>query len=192
MSCGPIIVIQNQGSVTRTVMEQNPVVTQNNGSTLVVQRASFPVVTQQNATIQRPIVQTQLLTDITVGPQGPQGEPGEGASFTVTAGQNLNSPIVVAIDAGVAHPADPTNVSDMSSQLAVTTQSVVSGAPVVVITAGQMTEPMWTWSPGRIYLALTGGALTQTPDPVIGAILEVGRAISATTIEFGIQTAILR
>jgi hypothetical protein len=189
--CGPVIVVQDNGSVTRTVVQSSPVVTQNTGSVVVVQRTSSPVLTTETQTIAQPIVQTQIIKDITVGPQGPPGESGS-STFPVTAGENLTYPIIVAIDNGVCHAADPTNTTDMSSQLAVTTQSAMSGATIEVAVTYSMTEPMWSWTPGRVYLALSGGQITQTPDPTIGAILEVGRAVSATTIEFNVQTAILR
>jgi hypothetical protein len=128
-------------------------------------------------------------------PQGPQGVPGPAggdAAYNVTAGASMTYPVVVAIDGSVAHPADPTNDADMASEIAITTQASILGASVNVNAIWQHTEPAWSWVPGRVYLSLTPGQLTQTPDPSVGAILEVGRVISPTTIAFNVQTAILR
>lgn len=124
------------------------------------------------------------------GDRGAQGAAG-GATFVVVAGADLTYPIIVSIVDGVAHAADPTSATDMTSQLAVTTQAAATGTPITVATQFELTEGAWNWLPGRIYLAAAGGGLTQTP-PVAGALLEVGRAVSSNTIQFGIQTAILR
>jgi len=125
------------------------------------------------------------------GPQGPQGLPGGNNYFNAVALTDLNYPAVVAVDNGVAHYADPTNNADMVSLLAVTTQAAAASAQIILASVWAHTEPMWNWVPGRIYLALTGGGLTQNPGDA-GAILEVGRALSPTTVEFSIQPAILR
>lgn len=184
-----IVVVTNTGSVVQSILSQNPVVVQNTGSTIVVNTQRTPVQTTVNQTLSQTVTKSQVVEALTVGPQGPPGA--SDVTFTVTAGTTLSYPIVVAIDNGLAHPADPTNTSDMTSQLAITTQAASVGTPVLVATSISMTEPLWSWSPGRVYLALSGGQITQTP-PSTGALLEVGRAVSATTIEFNIQTAILR
>lgn len=132
----------------------------------------------------------QLIMAGFKGDRGAQGAAG-GATFVVVAGSDLTYPIIVAIVDGIAHAADPTSTTDMTSQLAVTTQAASHGAPITVGTQCEITEGAWSWSPGRIYLASGGGSLTQTP-PATGALLEVGRAVSSTTILFGIQPAILR
>lgn len=127
-------------------------------------------------------------------PQGPQGIPGPAGgdpAYSVVAGVDMTYPVVVAVNGGVANPADPTSASDMTSDLALTTQASVLGGAVTVNAIWQHTEPLWNWLPGRVYLALTGGQLTQTL-AATGAVLEVGRAISPTTIAFDIQPAILR
>jgi hypothetical protein len=137
-------------------------------------------------------VKTQSPTAVNIpGIQGPPGSPGD-LTFTVTAGENLGWPTVVAIDAGVAHAADPNAVEDMVLQLAVTTQAAAVGTPIIVATQFSVTESGWSWVPGRIYLSTVGGGITQTVPNDTSAILEVGRAISTTTIEFNVQTALLR
>lgn len=126
------------------------------------------------------------------GPAGTPGQPGDSTAFNVIAGVDLTWPIVVAVDNGIAHPADPTSDDDMISQLALTTRAATAGSTVTVNTTWQHSELAWNWAPGRIYLGLAGGALANAPDPSVGAILEVGRVVNPTTIQFGIQPATLR
>lgn len=129
-----------------------------------------------------------------VGLAGPQGIPGPAsgpATFTATAATNLTYPCVVAVVNGQAHYADPTSTDDMTSQLAITTQAALAGSPVVCASALTLTEPAWNWTPGRIYLSSAPGQLTQSVGDT-GAVLEVGRATSPTTVDFAIQTAVLR
>jgi hypothetical protein len=171
------------GSTQRVTLDRRTVAAiANNRPTTVVRPSVTPVDVTQRDTVVR--------TGNAMGVQGPQG-PAGGATFEVVAGENLTYPVIVAIVDGVAHVADPASVTDMTSQLAVTTQAAADGAPIVVATQYEITEGAWSWVQGRVYLALTGGGLTQTP-AATGAILEVGRAVDATTIQFGIQPAILR
>ena len=114
------------------------------------------------------------------------------ATLTATALTDLTYPCVVSLDgAGNAYTPDLTNAADVSRIVGVTSHAAAAGAPVRVVTSRDFTESAWNWSPGRIYCALTGGALTQTA-PATGAVVEVARVITPTTIRVGIQPAILR
>lgn len=168
------------------------------GTTLVVRVAAQPVVTFHRDA--RPIIATQATNRAQMvrvgfagaqGIPGPMGPTGTSTPITAIAATALTYPCIVAIVNGVAHYADPTSPTDMSSQLAVTSQAAAAGAAVACATQLTITEPAWAWQPGRIYLALEPGQLTQSLGAT-GAVLEVGRAVSPTTIEFNIQTAILR
>lgn len=113
-------------------------------------------------------------------------------TLTATALVDLTYPRVVSLDgAGNAYYPDLTNPDDVSRIVGVTAHAAATGAPVQIVTSRDFTEPAWSWSPGRIYCALTGGALTQSV-PLTGAIVEVARVVSPTTIRVGIQPAILR
>lgn len=112
--------------------------------------------------------------------------------ITANALTALTYPNVVALDgAGNAYYPDLTNPADVSRIVGVTTNAAAMGAPVGIVTSKTFTESAWGWSPGRIYCAVTGGALTQTA-PATGAVVEVARVITPTTIRVGIQPAILR
>lgn len=113
-------------------------------------------------------------------------------TLTATALTDLTYPRVVSLDgAGNAYYPDLTNRDDVSRIVGVTLHAAAAGAPVQIVTSRDFTESAWSWSPGRIYCALTGGALTQTA-PATGAVIEVARVVSPTTIRVGIQPAILR
>lgn len=161
---------------------------------VVMQQAVAPMVVRNERAFAVAFGQLRRTSVVRQGFAGPQGIPGPaGAAATINAiaASNMTYPTVVAIVNGVAHPADPTNTADMVSQLAVTTQAAVAGANVVCAAQTSITETAWNWAPGRIYLSTAGGGLTQSPGAT-GAILEVGRAVTPTTIDFDIQTAILR
>jgi len=113
-------------------------------------------------------------------------------TLTVTALTDLTYPRVVSLDgAGNAYYPDLTSPADVSRIVGVTAHAAAAGAPVQIVTSRDFTEPAWSWLPGRIYCALTGGALTQSA-PATGAIVEVARVVSPTTIRVGIQPATLR
>jgi hypothetical protein len=112
--------------------------------------------------------------------------------LTAIALTNLTYPMVVAVDgAGNAYYPDLTNPVDVSRIVGVTMNSALAGATVQIVTSRNFTEIAWSWSPGRIYCAVTGGGLTQTA-PTTGAVVEVARVITPTSIRVGIQPAILR
>jgi hypothetical protein len=114
------------------------------------------------------------------------------ANLTATASTDLTYPRVVALDgAGNAYYPDLTVPADVARIVGVTLHAAVAGTPVGIVTSRDFTEPAWSWSPGRIYCALSGGALTQIA-PATGAIVEVARAVTPTTIRVGIQPGILR
>lgn len=163
-------------------------------STPVQVPSTQPVVIRDEAVSPQLVVgndsSPQLVMAGFKGDRGAQGAAG-GATFIAVAGSDLGYPVIVAIVDDIAHAADPTSAADMISKLAVTTQAAASGTPITVAAQYELTEGAWNWSPGRIYLAAVGGGLTQTP-PTTGALLEVGRATSPTTIQFAIQPAILR
>lgn len=114
-----------------------------------------------------------------------------GDTVAAVAGIALDYPRVVAVNAGSAYYPDLTDPSDVARIVGVTTHAAAIGAAIAITTAKTFTESGWAWSPGRLYCALSGGTLTQSV-PATGAVLEVARVISPTTIRVGIQPAILR
>lgn len=107
------------------------------------------------------------------------------------AGVPLDYPRVVAVNNGVAYYPDLTNPNDVTCIVGVTTYAAAAGAAVGITTNQAFTEIGWSWAPGRIFCNISNGTLTQTA-PALGAVIEVARVISPTTIHVGIQPAILR
>lgn len=121
----------------------------------------------------------------------PSASAGTSFSFDSTANGALSAETVVAIDAAGCHNPDLTDAADVQKIIGVTSNAAASGASVTVLTVGTLVEAGWSWSPGPIYCAGSGGALTQTA-PTTGAVVQVATAISATKIQVGIRPAILR
>jgi hypothetical protein len=114
------------------------------------------------------------------------------APITATALTALSYPNVVSVDGmGNAYYPDLSNPVDVERIAGVTLHAAAMGAPVKIVTSRDFYEGAWGWSPGRIYCASTGGALTQTPPTSPSAIVEVARAVSPTTIRVGIQPGII-
>lgn len=182
------LVIASQPSIRVVVMQPDTVLVRDtNSAPQVVQGGDSSI-----AIVERDIPSDVIKTGFP-GPQGRQGDigPPGGAPIQATALVNLTWPVVVTVRNGLAAPADPSSADDMQAQLAITYGAALAGQPVTLITLGQHSETGWNWNPGRVFLAPTGGGLTQTPDPTC-ALLEVGRAIDPKTIDFCIQPAILR
>lgn len=126
------------------------------------------------------------------GAPGPAGAPGSSGAqtFTSTAVGNVQSnSVVCSVSGGVANP-DLTQSAQVAAIVGVAATAANSGGSLTVMTEGQLTEPLWNWTPGPVYCAATGGQLTQT-QPSTGAVAQVAQAISPTTIQVGIEPAIL-
>ena len=190
----PVVVIDQTGE-TPVVVEQPPLVIVADRPQLVVVQGTplQPVVVNDQPRVQPVITPDAKSAVVRMGLAGPQGVPGQNGdlSFTVTAGVDVGYPQVVAIVDGIAHLADPSSVADMSAELAITTQAAAAGNPVTVNTVFSLSEQGWSWQSGRMYLGPAPGQISQSP-ATTGALLEVGRAVNATTINFNIRTPILQ
>jgi hypothetical protein len=195
MQADAAIVVRDDDDAPCVMEEAKPiVVVADRPQVLIVATQACETVMVNDRVEERVLVPWQSPPPIVrMGFAGPQGIPGQAGdlSFTVTAGVNVGYPQVVAIVDGVAHLADPTSVVDMTAELAITTQAAEAGNPVTVNTVFSLTEPGWSWQPGRMYLGPSPGQITQSP-ATTGALLEVGRAVNATTINFNIRTPIMQ
>lgn len=131
------------------------------------------------------------------GPAGPPGPPGSGGGGS---GSAISQSVLAAeaIGGHLAVFAGPSGVSRASSSvvsqalkiLGITSGAVSSGGYADVISAGLITEPSWNWTPGSALFLGLNGALTQTA-PTAGFILQMGVAISATSINLDIKQPII-
>lgn len=105
----------------------------------------------------------------------------------------LTSPVMLSAlrcvttnNLGQAIYADP----DTLGTAAVLGITIDAGTTVQAQYDGMMTDAGWTWVQGLIWCG-ANGVLTQTP-PVTGALVQVARAITATTILVNIENPIIR
>lgn len=189
-----IVIREDDGAPCAVEVVKPIVVVSDRPQATVVAGQTCPSVVVSERKEERVLVPWQAPSPVVrMGFAGPQGIPGQAGdlSFTVTAGVDVGYPQVVAIIDGVAHLADPASVADMTAELAITTQAAAAGSPVTVNTTFSLSEPGWMWQPGRLYLGPAPGQVSQSP-ATNGALLEVGRAVNATTINFNIRTPIMQ
>lgn len=96
--------------------------------------------------------------------------------------------VVVTTAMGVNY-ADNTEVSHVDLVLGVTNSAVLSGGSVIITISGELTEPSWSWSLGKVYVG-QNGMLTQTL-PLSGFIQIIGVATSPTTLLIAPKVPIL-
>lgn len=115
------------------------------------------------------------------GTPGPKGDPGFSGLQTIQrlASTPLGGHRAVKIEGGSALYASN---DEMSAPLVVglTLGAVLAGDFAQILFHGEVDEPTWSWNPGPIFLGLEG-QLTQTP-PLSGHLIQVGTALSATTL----------
>jgi hypothetical protein len=131
------------------------------------------------------VIQSLPNVDVITSPnaQGPPGPPGrDGSAVGVTAVSSIaisghRVVLVPATDVQYASNDDPTHVNKV---LGLTNNAAAAGDDIEVVTAGEVIEPSWNWTPGPVYLGLNG-LLTQTV-PTSGFIKQVGIAMTATRL----------
>ena len=107
----------------------------------------------------------------------------------VIAGQQLFGQRVVRIDNGKAYLFDSDEIGYIGEAVGITTGSASIQSAVTIQTMGVMSEPSWSFTPGRVWVGKSG-ILTQTP-PVAGIQQAIGRAIDATVLSISIEVPIL-
>ncbi|MGY2052972.1 hypothetical protein [Methylobacterium sp. JK268] len=115
------------------------------------------------------------------GVAGPPGPAGAVSDLTFTAPSPLSGHRAVCCrpDGSLAY-ASADDAASVETYAGVTTGAAAAGAPIAVRSAGELVEPSWSWSVGAVYLGLAG-ALVQ-PEPVTGALLVIGIALSPTRL----------
>lgn len=115
------------------------------------------------------------------GPQGPPGAAG-GASVTRQASSAISGHRAVRERSdGAVEYADPATPSGLTTVLGITSGAASGGAPVTIVTTGEMDEQTWSWTPGGLIYLGAAGALTQTA-PTSGSLMVLGVATSATSM----------
>lgn len=134
----------------------------------------------------------ELVLEIGTILRGPPGPPGTATyvSIKMVAATNISIHKAVIPDGtgGVVY-ADQSILSQTGKTMGISLNSALTGADVDVIVSGEVDEPTWNWTPGEVYLGVSGG-LTQTP-PTSGILQVVGVALTATRLSVGIQLPII-
>lgn len=123
------------------------------------------------------------------GGQGAPGQPG-GAVQRITAQALSGHRLVTPLDDGTVDYADATNAAHMSRPLFLTTGAWGTGVTADLVSAGPVSEPTWSWTPGQPIWLGVNGALTQTIPVGAAFVRRVAEVIDATTIEFSVGDAI--
>lgn len=160
-------------------------------NTVSVERAAREATVERTQTITRDIERTRTTTVTAAGPQGPQGVSGSG-TFELTAGAGGISALrVVVSENGVARYPSITTTADAGRIVGLSYTAASAGGAITVQPDGVVNEPLWTWTPGVVWVG-TDGVLTQTPPASPAWLMEAGRALSATQLLLDFQKPIIR
>lgn len=116
------------------------------------------------------------------GRTGVQGEPGPagGSAVQRIAGEALSALRLVYELNGQVFYLDPADAEHIDLASGITLSAPVLGDPVNIQISGPLEDPVWTFTPGPVWLG-QAGTLTQSP-PESGFLLYVGKAVSATQL----------
>ena len=126
---------------------------------------------------------------VVVSERGTPGAPGASGIVTAIAGETIHAQRAVRVADGVLYHPDTSNTAHAPSVIGIALQSVATGEACTVRTAGTVTEPSWSWSPGFVFCG-DDGQLTQAPGS--GWLLVIGRAINPTTLDVDVDDPIIR
>jgi hypothetical protein len=122
------------------------------------------------------------------GEPGLDGISGEAILREAVAGAALGGHRAVYVEAGVANYASADNATSAAMCVGITRAAAVQGAAALIITAGLITEPSWSWAAGPVYLGING-ALTQTA-PTSGSLVRIGIATSPIEVDVRVEPPI--
>lgn len=125
------------------------------------------------------------------GPTGPAGPTGD-ATVTMTASVDISGHRLITRDtSGEAEYADASNPSHVNVPLWLTLGAASIGADVAAQASGIVTEPSWSWTPGPLYLGVSGLITQVVPvAPTALFLVQVGYATSATSAALDRQPSI--
>ncbi|MEO5344211.1 MAG: hypothetical protein H7842_12915 [Gammaproteobacteria bacterium SHHR-1] len=111
-------------------------------------------------------------------------------SVRVDAGAAISALKVVKIEDNLAYAASSTISGDSGKIVGIATTGADLGASLLVRIMGEMSNDVWAWTPGPLFINETGD-LVSTP-PATGFVQRIGRAISPTKIIVDIEQPIMR
>lgn len=127
---------------------------------------------------------------VVVGTRGPAGT--SNPVLQAVAATSIGGQRVVLLNAsGQVIYADNDDVSHADRVEGITTGAVAAGSGVTIRTAGEMTEPSWSWTPGARLFLSGAGFLSEVP-PATGFVQQIAHAVTATKIIIRIHPSYLR
>jgi hypothetical protein len=129
------------------------------------------------------LVAGQSMTLEVIGGTGPAGPPGPagGDMLDLPANGAIGGHKAICNDNGSAIYADNTDLSTAHTFVGISYNAAADGDTVSIVTAGPVTEVIWSWTPQQPIYIGTGGNLTQTA-PTSGYVRRIGFAETATTV----------
>jgi hypothetical protein len=129
-----------------------------------------------------------IFNILSVGPQGPRGEPG-GELVAYLAGETLGGNRMVILENDLAMYANCTNVLHGHRVIGMTVGAIMSGAFGDVRRSGVIEEVSWNWDTNTPIWLGENGLLTQTI-PESGFSLIIGYPVTSTKVMIGIKEPI--
>lgn len=126
-------------------------------------------------TIERTVVEI-----VELGVEGPQGPSGTNRFLRTAAVIVSGHRIVVARADGAVEYAD--NTLSLRRAPWLTTRAALANDIVEVLALGELIEPSWAWIPGEPLYLGSNGLMTQTPPLAPAFLLELGVALTPTSI----------
>lgn len=124
---------------------------------------------------------TVTISVVAIGPPGPAGSPAGPASYE--AGEAISGHTAVSVDdSGLIAATDPADPSSVHRCIGITIGAVASGDTTDVSTIGAVDEGSWAWMPGVPVWVGVGGTLTQSVPIAPALMLEIGVALTATSL----------
>lgn len=145
--------------------------------------------TQVRAEVQARQTVSRVQVGGAKGDKGDPGDAGSGGLLVYPAGETIHGRRAVRVAGGLLFHPDTAVNAHATQVVGIATQSGSPSASVTVRTAGTITEASWAWSPGAVWCG-ADGVLTQSP--ATGWLLQIGRAIDATTIDVDVDTPFFR
>lgn len=144
-----------------------------------------------------PAVEIEATADpisIVIAEVGPQGPPGASSgNRQADAGAPVSGHrVLVQLDDGTVIHADAATPDHVQRVVGVSTNAAIVGDPVAIVGDGPVSDNSLSFTPGLpVFLGLNG-AMTQTPPADPAAIIQVGAALAADTINVRISRPIYR
>jgi hypothetical protein len=173
----------------KTELPVRPVVqTDNDAETILVRKGVIPRAYEPVSLLEGEVLGKEggVIKGVTVA----GGPVSDHRVIELNSGEDLGGQRIITSKSGDAFYSDPSVEIDGGKVVGLTTTATNLNDPCFIQTSGLMEDVTWTWTEGPVYNG-ANGVLTQTA-PLTGFVLQVGIALTGTTILINIQQSIIR